>query len=123
MSNNSHAFRILIHILPSAAWVNYVTMTKMTFAVYIQSFNVIIVQCFQIFVSKTGVACALSPQSCLQNKWGKVGKSCVAAEKSRTLLQELTENLPLCEWPLPLRGARVKNRQKLLTRAKNSQAT
>lgn len=66
MSNNSHAFRILIHILPSAAWVNYVTMTEMTFTVYIQSFNVI-VQCFQIFVSKTGVACTLSLQSCLQN--------------------------------------------------------
>lgn len=30
MSNNSHAFRILIHILPSAAQVNYVAIMKLT---------------------------------------------------------------------------------------------
>lgn len=61
--------------------------------------------------------------ACYSKQAGKVGKSCVGAEPSRTLLYELSENLPLCEWPLSRRGARVINRQKLLTGAKNSQAT
>lgn len=60
---------------------------------------------------------------CCSKQVGKVGKSCVAAEKSRTLRQKLSENLPLCERPLTWRGARVINRQKLLSGAKNSQDT